>query len=176
MSFRAYHLGKSLEHSSQAKVFRIANKEINRFVDTESNEQHTDYNPFDMTFKFLVTDETHQENTLCNLNFSKACTIAGVEDNFHFKVATEEKRRTYDREEYFENDSWLINISQQFTKMNLKKRASERCRPLEEPLFTGPSLLEKLAGKTKAEMTCDLEKKRDKYESYKKRNTRINSA
>lgn len=144
MSFRAYHLGKSLEHSSQTKVFRITNKEINRFVDTESNEQHTDYNPFDMTFKFLVTDETHQENTLCNINFSKACTITDVEG----------KRRTYDREEYFVNESWLINISQQFSKMNLKKRASERCRPLEEPLFTGPSLLEKLAGKTKAEMTC----------------------
>ncbi|GAA5795827.1 hypothetical protein HPULCUR_001189 [Helicostylum pulchrum] len=190
MSRTACCLGKSLantiNHSDQAKAFRVSTQESNGFVDARSNSQYEYFQSYDTPYRFLDTDEL-QDDDLLALDFASTSNISDKYNSFYFNDTEEEKRRVYRQEgiKYTRLDTDIM--SQQFCEMQIRADSfydvelkevefeSSRSPDGTTPRISVPSLLEKLAGITKAEMVYMLEKNRLKYEILAKCNASASS-
>ncbi|KAI8063039.1 hypothetical protein BDF21DRAFT_466938 [Thamnidium elegans] len=163
MSRAACYLGKSLANkinqSGQSKAFRVSTQEINRFVDARSNNQYEYFQSYDTPYRFIETDEL-QEDDLLALDFSSTSNISDKYNTFYFKDTEEEKRRSYHQEDVEDTRRDSDIMSQQFRKMqittnyfyDIELKESSKSPDHTTPRITASSLLEKLAGTTKAEM------------------------
>ncbi|GAA5811918.1 hypothetical protein MFLAVUS_005365 [Mucor flavus] len=184
MSSTACYLGKSLantiNHSNRAKTFRVSTREINRFIDARSNSQYEYFQFYNTPYRFLDTGELRDDDLLA-LDFASTSNISDKYNTYHFKDTEDEKRRAYHQEDVKDTIIGTDVMSRHFRDMQvstnsfydveLKEIEFESSRSSDSTLrISAPSLLEKLAGVTKAEMIYTLEKNRLKYESLAKCN------
>lgn len=181
MSSTAYYLGKSLantiSHSNRAKTFRVSTREINRFIDTRSNSQYEYFQLYDTPYRFLDTDEL-QDDDLLALDFASTSNISDKYNTFYFKDTEEEKRRAYHQEDVKDTIIGTDVMSRNFCDMQVSANSfydvelkeidfeSSKSPDSTTLCISAPSLLEKLAGVTKAEMVYSKCSKFYQYDEY----------